>query len=190
MAVLGEVALTVRVVRSEIVVSMDVANIPEGIRRLRDHKALLLRQLLDMTAVDYPDRPERFDMVYILLSVQNNIRVRIHASVSDGQTVPSITNLFLAASWYEREVWDMYGIAFAGHENLRRILTDYDFQGHPLRKDFPLTGFREMHYAPEQQAVVYDDISLPLAFRNFDFLSPWAGVLPGDEKADQGRDKP
>lgn len=188
-SILVEIPLWVKSQADEIIVGLRIEDVPETIRRLRDHKALQVRQLLDMTAVDYPSKRERFEIVYILLSLQKNLRVRLHASVEDGAKVASITHLFLAANWYEREMWDMFGIEFVGHPDLRRILTDYDFEGHPLRKDFPLTGFQEVHFSEQEQAVIYDKISLPLAYRDFDFLSPWSGVLPGDEKVQLNEDQ-
>lgn len=153
---------------------------------LRDDAACQFTQLADITAVDYPARPERFEVVYNLLSVPLNKRIRVKVSASDHQPVPSATSLFPAAGWFEREVWDMYGVLFDGNPDLRRILTDYGFDGHPQRKDFPLTGYTEMRYDEEKKRVVYEPVKLQQAYRSFDFLSPWEGanyVLPGDEKA-------
>ena len=158
---------------------------------LRDHKELLFKQLLDICGVDYPERPARFDVVYHLLSHKKNQRVRVKLSTNEVTPVASISDLFNAANWYEREVWDMYGVTFAGHKNLQRILTDYGFEGHPLRKDFPLTGYKEVRYDDEHKKVTYYPVQLPQDYRNFDFLSPWEGMtptsplLPGDEKATQ-----
>jgi len=153
---------------------------------LRDDPRCQFQTLVDLCGVDYPERAQRFDVVYHLLSMRKNRRVRVKIRTDEDAPVPSLTGVFAAADWYEREAFDMYGILFKGHPDLRRLLTDYGFQGFPLRKDFPLSGHVEVRYDPEQQRVVYDAIKLPQAYRNFDFLSPWEGmtdVLPGDEKA-------
>jgi NADH-quinone oxidoreductase subunit C len=147
---------------------------------------VLCHQLIDICGVDYPNRDCRFDVVYQLLSLRHNVRVRVKVGVKDGFLVPTIIPLFPAANWWEREAWDMFGIRFSDHPDLRRILTDYGFEGHPLRKDFPLTGYVEVRYDPDRQGVVYEPDHLNQAFRTFDFESPWEGmraVLPGDEKA-------
>jgi NADH-quinone oxidoreductase subunit C len=136
--------------------------------------------------VDFPERAERFDVVYHLLNPTKNIRIRVKLSTDDAEPVPSITPIFPGADWFEREAYDLYGILFHGHPDLRRILTDYGFDGHPLRKDFPLTGFVEVRYDEERKRVVYEPVKLPQEFRSFEYLSPWEGtdyVLPGDEKA-------
>jgi NADH-quinone oxidoreductase subunit C len=141
--------------------------------------------------VDYPGRPERFEVVYQLLSIRLNRRVRVKVTADETTPVPSITSIFSSAGWYEREVWDLFGIYFADHPDLRRILTDYGFDGHPMRKDFPLTGYVEVRYDEDRKRVVYEPVRLKQEFRTFDFLSPWEGmnhVLPGDEKA--GGQKP
>ena len=143
---------------------------------LRNDVVASFNQLSDLTAVDYPDRPERFEMVYQLLSMKNNMRLRILMPIGEGQAVPSIVGLFSAANWAEREVWDMFGIFFAGHPDLRRLLTDYGFEGHPLRKDFPLTGHVEVRYDDTLRRVVNEPVSLVQEFRDFDFLSPWEGM--------------
>lgn len=153
---------------------------------LRDHKDFLFKQLIDLCGVDYPDHPERFEVVYHLLSLKHNCRLRLKLTTDETNAVPSVTSVYSAANWFEREAWDMYGIKFENHPDLRRLLTDYNFEGHPLRKDFPLTGFVEVRYDDDQERVVYESLKLPQAYRNFDFLSPWEGessVLPGDEKA-------
>jgi NADH-quinone oxidoreductase subunit C len=155
---------------------------------LRDDPKCLFKVLVDICGVDYPERPERFDVVYNLLSVKLDQRIRIKAMADETSPVPSVTGLFSAAGWYEREAWDLYGIYFADHPDLRRILTDYGFEGHPLRKDFPLTGYVELRYDEEQKRVVYEPVKLKQEFRSFDFTSPWEGmahVLPGDEKAQE-----
>jgi NADH-quinone oxidoreductase subunit C len=144
------------------------------------------QQLMEIAGVDYPGRPERFEVVYHLLSVTRNHRLRVRVTASEATPVPSITGVWPNAGWLEREVFDMYGVLFSGNTDLRRILTDYGFEGHPFRKDFPLTGYVEMRYSEEQKRVVYEPVKLAQDFRSFDFLSPWEGadyVLPGDEKA-------
>lgn len=142
--------------------------------------------IIDVCGADYPSRPQRFDVVYHLLSPRQNQRIRVKVLTDEDTPVPSITGVFPGADWFEREAYDLYGILFSGHPDLRRILTDYGFEGHPLRKDFPLTGFVEVRYDDEMKRVVYEPVELKQEFRNFDFLSPWEGtdyVLPGDEKA-------
>ena len=169
----GEVSITVR--RESIV---DVCRI------LRDR--FEYQQLMEIAGVDYPQREERFDVCYHLLSVTRNDRIRIRVITDDEKPVPSVTGLWPVAGWLEREVFDMFGVLFSGNEDLRRILTDYGFRGHPLRKDFPLSGYHEMRYSEEQKRVVYEPVRLAQDFRSFDFLSPWEGaeyILPGDEKA-------
>ena len=153
---------------------------------LRDDAAMLFKILLDVCGVDYPERPERFEAVYHLLSTRHNQRIRLKVITNETTPVPSLVDVFPTAGWFEREAWDLYGILFAGNPDLRRILTDYGFEGHPLRKDFPLTGFVQARYDEEQKRVVYEPVKLTQEFRNFDFLSPWEGdvTLPGDEKAE------
>lgn len=154
---------------------------------LRDDSNCLFKVLIDICGADYPERADRFDVVYNLLSLRHNQRIRVKVKCNEETLVPSITEVFSAAGWYERETWDLYGIMFAGHPDLRRILTDYGFDGHPMRKDFPLTGRVEVRYDEEQKRVVYEPVKLTQAFRSFDFVSPWEGteyVLPGDEKAE------
>lgn len=155
---------------------------------LRDDSSTLFTQLVDICGVDYPDREQRFDVVYHLLSLHHNQRMRVKLLTDEETPVPSVCGIYRSAGWFEREAWDMYGIMFADHPDLRRLLTDYGFEGHPLRKDFPLTGYVEMRYDDEQRRVVYEPVKLRQDFRNFDFLSPWEGVqelLPGDEKAEE-----
>ncbi len=159
---------------------------------LRDDPKCLFQVLIDICGVDHPERPERFDVVYNLLSIKNNQRVRVKTTAGEETPVPTATGLFSAAGWFEREAWDLYGIYFADHPDLRRLLTDYGFEGHPLRKDFPLTGYVEVRYDEEQKRVVYEPVKLKQEFRSFDFMSPWEGmshILPGDEKATGGADK-
>lgn len=154
---------------------------------LRDDPACQFKQLIDICGADYPARAERFEVIYHLLSLTLNQRIRVKISTDENNSVPSVVSLFSSAGWFERETWDMYGIYFDGNPDLRRILTDYGFDGHPLRKDFPLTGFVELRYDTEQRRVVYEPVQLMQDFRSFDNLSPWEGMnqiqLPGDEKA-------
>jgi NADH-quinone oxidoreductase subunit C len=169
----GEVSLTVR-----------RENIVEVMTLLRDR--FEYQQLMEIAGVDYPARPERFEVVYHLLSVTKNHRIRVRVSTDEETPVPSVTGIWPVAGWLEREVFDMYGVLFSGNNDLRRILTDYGFRGHPFRKDFPLSGYVELRYSEEQKRVVYEPVRLPQDFRAFDFLSPWEGaeyILPGDEKA-------
>jgi len=153
---------------------------------LRDDVNCQFKLLMDVCGVDHPDREERFDVVYNLLSLPHNMRIRVKVRIGEGLAVPSVTGIFSSAGWWEREAWDLFGIYFSGHPDLRRIMTDYGFEGHPLRKDFPLTGYVEVRYDDEQKRVVYEPVKLTQDFRSFDFLSPWegAGPLPGDEKAE------
>ena len=155
---------------------------------LRDDVRFGFVNLIDVCGVDWPERPERFEVVYHLLSPKLNQRIRVKVSAAEDQPVPSATAVYPGADWFERETWDMYGIPFTGHPDMRRILTDYGFEGHPLRKDFPTTGYVEVRYDDAAKRVVYEPVDLKQEFRNFDFLSPWEGtdyVLPGDEKAKQ-----
>jgi len=170
----------------ELNLTAPAATVADLIAKLRDDPGLKFDQLVDICGCDYPDRPKRFEVVYHLLSLTNNRRVRIKVQVAEGEAVPTLTTVFGSADWYEREVFDMFGVPFDGHPDLRRLLTDYGFQGHPLRKDFPMTGYVEVRYDDEQKRVVYEPVKI-VEFRNFDFLSPWEGaqgayVLPGDEK--------
>ena len=153
---------------------------------LRDDQNCQFKQLMDVTAVDRPDREARFDIVYNMLSLKHNQRVRVKLAADANTPVPSVTAVFASANWFEREVWDLFGVFFSDHPDLRRIMTDYGFEGHPLRKDFPLTGYVEVRYDPDQKRVVYEPVKLPQEFRSFDFMSPWEGMLhlPGDEKAE------
>lgn len=154
---------------------------------LRDDSVCLFKLLIDISGTDYPERLERFDVVYHLLSIKLNQRIRVKVTTDTEHPVPSSVSLFSSAGWYEREAWDLLGIYFENHPDLRRILTDYGFSGHPLRKDFPLTGYVEVRYDDEQKRVVYEKVKLTQEFRTFDFMSPWEGMtlLPGDEKADR-----
>ena len=174
------------IVRDELTLHVPPEQIVAVLTFLKDDPRCRFTTLIDICGVDYPERPKRFDVVYHLLSMQLNHRIRIKTDVGEGEAIASVAALWPCADWFEREAFDMYGILFSGHPDLRRLLTDYGFQGHPLRKDFPLSGHVEVRYDPEQQRVVYEPVKLQQAFRNFDFLSPWEGIpneLPGDEKA-------
>ncbi|MEO5338385.1 MAG: NADH-quinone oxidoreductase subunit C [Magnetospirillum sp. WYHS-4] len=181
-AALGERVLGTEIRGGQLVVTARRDSIVRVLTFLRDDPNCQFKQLMDICGVDYPERAERFDVVYNLLSLSHNLRVRVKVTVDENSPVPSAVDVFSAANWYEREAWDLYGIAFSGHPDLRRILTDYGFEGHPLRKDFPLTGYVEVRYDDAQKRVIQEPVKLPQEFRNFDFLSPWEG-LPGDEKA-------
>jgi NADH-quinone oxidoreductase subunit C len=183
---LGKALLGVKDHLDEITLTVKRESIADVLRTLRDTPGLEYQQLMDIAGVDYPDRAERFEVVYHLLSLTMNRRIRVKLSTDEATAVPSVTSLWPVAGWLEREVFDMYGVAFAGNPDLRRILTDYGFEGYPQRKDFPLTGHIELRYSEAEKRVVYEPVSLPQDFRNFDFLMPWEGPeyrLPGDEKA-------
>ena len=184
----GKPALSCSVSGDEIEIRVAAADIPQILATIRDDRRAGFTQLIDITAVDYPERASRFDVVYLLLSMRNNMRVRVVASVAEGQAVPSVTPMFMSANWAEREAWDMFGIFFAGHPDLRRLLTDYGFEGHPLRKDFPLTGHVEVRYDDAQRRVVNEPVHLTQEFRDFDFLSPWEGMQREIGKSDKSSD--
>jgi NADH-quinone oxidoreductase subunit C len=171
----------------ELTLDVEPARLIETVRYLRDDPSCLFVSFIDLTAVDYPTRVPRFDVVTHLLSPKHNRRIRIKVGTDEDVPVPSLTALYPAADWFEREAYDLFGVFFSGHPDLRRILTDYGFEGHPLRKDFPMTGYVEVRYDDAQKRVVYEPVNLRQEFRSFDFLSPWEGavdyVLPGDEKA-------
>ncbi|MFN7902142.1 MAG: NADH-quinone oxidoreductase subunit C [Holosporales bacterium] len=174
------------IVHGELAVRVTLTDLLEVLTWLRDTPDAAFSQLMDLCGVDYPARPDRFEVVYNLLSLRHNLRIRVKASVAENVAVPSATGIYPAAGWCERETWDLVGIPFNGNPDLRRILTDYDFEGHPLRKDFPLTGHLEVRYDAEKRKVVYEPVKLVQDFRSFDTLSPWEGaqyILPGDEKA-------
>ena len=176
----------------ELTLTVAREQIARVLRFLRDDGRCRFEVLIDICGVDYPERAERFDVVYHLLSPRLNQRVRVKLSTDDVTPVASAVEIFAAANWFEREAYDMYGILFTGHPDLRRLLTDYGFQGFPLRKDFPLTGYVELRYSEEDKRVVYEPVKLAQDLRSFDFMSPWEGaeyVLPGDEKAEEGGDK-
>lgn len=171
----------------QLAIAVEASKIVDVVKFLRDDPSLRFVSFIDVTAVDYPGREKRFDVVYHLLSPTLNERIRLRAEASETTQVPSIIEVFPGADWFERECYDLYGVIFTGHPDMRRLLTDYGFDGHPLRKDFPLTGFVEVRYDDQEKRVVYEPVRLNQEFRNFDFLSPWEGadypVLPGDEKA-------
>lgn len=172
----------------QLTLAIDVSRVVEIMRFLRDDPGCRFISFIDVTAVDYPGRENRFEVVYHLMSPVLNARIRVKAEASETTQVPSIISVFPGADWFEREAYDLYGVIFTGHPDMRRLLTDYGFDGHPLRKDFPLTGFVEVRYDDAEKRVVYEPVRLNQEFRKFDFLSPWEGadypVLPGDEKAD------
>ncbi|MEO5612986.1 MAG: NADH-quinone oxidoreductase subunit C [Sphingomicrobium sp.] len=183
---LGNALIAVKEQVGEITLTVKREEIANVLRQLRDTPGLEYQQLMEIAGVDYPERPERFEVVYQLLSLTRNRRIRVKLSTDEATPVPSVTSLWPVAGWLEREVFDMYGVGFSGNPDLRRILTDYGFEGHPQRKDFPLTGFVELRYSEAEKRVVYEPVSLPQDFRTFDFLMPWEGAeyrLPGDEKA-------
>ena len=183
----GALGVEAQVAFGELTLVAPRERIVEVLTTLRDQFGF--QQLLDLCGVDYPDRKERFEVVYHLLSMTRNARLRVKVSTDETQPVPSVISAYPAANWFEREAYDMYGMLFSGHPDMRRLLTDYGFEGHPLRKDFPMTGYVEVRYDEEQRRVVYEPVKLTQEFRTFDFLSPWEGaeypapVLPGDEKA-------
>jgi NADH-quinone oxidoreductase subunit C len=184
----SEVVADWHVAHGELTVAVAANDIVSFVRYLRDDPRLAFINLTDVCGVDWPQREKRFDVVYHFLSPRQNVRIRVKVMTDEATPVPSITPVFPGADWFEREAYDFYGILFTGHPDLRRILTDYGFEGHPLRKDFPLTGYVEVRYDDEQKRVVYEPVRLAQEFRDFDFLSPWEGtdyVLPGDEKAKQ-----
>ncbi|MBA4165037.1 MAG: NADH-quinone oxidoreductase subunit C [Erythrobacter sp.] len=185
---LGKVVLATSEAHGEIVITVKRAAIEDALRLLRDDHQY--QQLMEIAGVDFPDRAERFEVVYMLLSLTKNHRVMVKCSTDENTPVPTVTTLWPVAGWLEREVFDLYGVKFAGNPDLRRILTDYGFEGHPFRKDFPLTGYVELRYSEEDKRVVYEPVELAQDLRQFDFMSPWEGaeyVLPGDEKAEEGK---
>ena len=185
-AALGPMLVAAKEEYGEIVLTVARDSIEDALRLLRDEHAY--QQLMEMAGVDYPSRAERFEVVYMLLSLTKNHRVMVKVCAAENTPVPTVTTLWPNAGWLEREVFDMYGVIFAGNPDLRRILTDYGFEGHPFRKDFPLTGYVELRYSEEDQRVVYEPVKLAQDLRSFDFMSPWEGadyVLPGDEKVAQ-----
>jgi NADH-quinone oxidoreductase subunit C len=189
---LGKKLIGSKLALGELTIEVRRDDIPAVIETLRDDPLCRFGCLIDICGADYPEREKRFDVVYHLLSPWLNHRIRVRTKTDTASPVPSIVKLFPAADWFEREAYDLYGILFSGHPDLRRLLTDYGFQGHPLRKDFPLTGFVELRYDDELKRVVYEPVKLMQEFRSFDFLSPWEGmdtVIPGDEKAGLADDR-
>jgi NADH-quinone oxidoreductase subunit C len=185
-AAVGDALIEARDLVGEITLIVKREEIANVLKLLRDTPGLEYQQLMEIAGVDYPDRPERFEVVYHLLSLTTNRRIRVKVLTDEVTPVPTVTGLWPVAGWLEREVFDMYGVGFSGNPDLRRILTDYGFEGYPQRKDFPLTGHIELRYSEAEKRVVYEPVSLPQDFRTFDFLMPWEGaeyVLPGDEKA-------
>ncbi len=189
---LGAKLLDAKIARGELTIEIARDDLIAVMTLLKEDSLCRFGCLIDICGVDYPDREQRFDVVYHLLSPWLNQRIRVRLKTDESHAVPSLTGLFPGADWYEREAYDLYGILFAGHPDLRRILTDYGFQGHPLRKDFPLTGFVEVRYDDELKRVVYEPVKLMQDYRNFDFLSPWEAMetaIPGDEKAGVARER-
>jgi NADH-quinone oxidoreductase subunit C len=182
---LGPAITATKIAHGELTLTVQASDIVYALTYLRDDPACAFRCFIDICGADYPERAKRFDVVYHLLSLRHNARIRLKVLTDEVTPVPSVISVFPAANWFERETYDLYGILFSGHPDLRRLLTDYGFEGHPLRKDFPLTGFVEVRYDQDEARVVYEPVKLVQEFRNFDFLSPWEGtdyVLPGDEK--------
>lgn len=174
------------IANAELTIIISPDELPKFLKFLRDDEKCLFKQLISICGADYPEKEKRFEVVYCLLSLNHNNRIIVKVLAGENTILPSVYKIFSCAAWYEREVWDMYGIPFATNPDLRRILTDYSFEGHPLRKDFPLTGHVEVRYDIEQRKVIYEPVTLTQEFRNFDALSPWEGTqyaLPGDEKA-------
>ncbi|MCB1366781.1 MAG: NADH-quinone oxidoreductase subunit C [Rhodobacteraceae bacterium] len=181
----ADAVVSTEIAVGELSVQVTLSGLKDFIDFLKSDRNCRFSTLVDITAVDYPTRGARFDVVYHFLSMYQNHRIRVKVAVREDEVVPSITAAFPAANWFEREVYDMYGILFSGHPDLRRLLTDYGFRGHPLRKDFPTTGYTELRYDEKEKRVVYEPVSLVQEYRQFDFMSPWEGadyILPGDEK--------
>ena len=188
-AALHQEVLASEIVNDELIITSRPDAVVKVLTYLRDDVNCQFKQLMDVCGADYPEREPRFEVVYNLLSLNHNNRVRVKVQTDEMTPVPSVSGVFSSAGWWEREAWDLFGIYFADHADLRRIMTDYGFDGHPLRKDFPLTGYVEVRYDDEQKRVVYEPVKLTQEYRSFDFLSPWEGaqeVLPGDEKAEGG----
>jgi NADH-quinone oxidoreductase subunit C len=184
---LADLHVVLEMQQDELVAIVPAESLKKTVKVLRDSKKCQFQQVMDITAVDYPERAARFDVVYNFLSITLNQRIRVIVRLADDTPIDSLMPYYRGADWFEREVWDMFGISFKGHPGLRRILTDYGFDGHPLRKDFPMTGFVEMRYDETEKRCIYEPVTLQQDFRTFDFMSPWEGMtsvqLPGDEKA-------
>ncbi|MFL2782688.1 MAG: NADH-quinone oxidoreductase subunit C [Rhodospirillales bacterium] len=182
---LGSAILSTKTALDELTVYVDANEIQKVLVFLRDDINCQFKLLMELCGVDYPERQNRFEVVYCLLSLSRNLRLKVKVSANEKVPIPSVAEVFSSAGWWEREVWDLFGIFFSGHPDLRRILSDYGFEGHPLRKDFPLTGYVEVRYDDNQKRIVYEPVSLAQEYRDFDFMSPWEGIqnaLPGDEK--------
>jgi NADH-quinone oxidoreductase subunit C len=191
-AALPDAVLATEIRFGELCCRVEREALPSVLSFLRDDPGCAFEVLCDVCGVDFPNRAKRFEVVYNLLSVKHNRRIRLKVETDEATPVPSAVPIYSSAGWWEREVWDLYGVYFSDHPDLRRILTDYGFDGHPLRKDFPLTGYVELRYDEEEKRVVYEPVKLTQEFRSFDFLSPWEGmdkILPGDEKARSGADR-
>jgi NADH-quinone oxidoreductase subunit C len=187
-ATIGDYIQSSKIVHGELTLEIRVESVERVIKFLRDDSTCRFEMLIDICGVDYPQRDPRFDIVYHLLSVSNNMRIRVKVGLEEEGSILSVSALYSTAGWFERELWDLFGIYVTGHPDLRRLLTDYGFEGHPLRKDFPLTGYVELRYDDEQKRVVYEPVKLTQEFRSFDFMSPWEGaeyILPGDQKAEK-----
>ena len=188
--ILATQADAISIFRGEITIRVPLEQLQRALTRLKDETGGAFTQLSDITAVDFPERKQRFELIYQLLSVKWNQRVRLITSLGEGAIAPSVTAVFTSANWAEREIWDMFGIFFDGHGDLRRLLTDYGFEGHPLRKDFPLTGHVEVRYDPDEGRVVYEAVELMQEYRDFDFESPWEGMGEGAQDALKQNDAP
>ncbi len=185
---LGDYIQSSKIDHGELTLEIHVESVERVIKFLRDDNTCRFEMLIDICGVDYPQRDPRFDVVYHMLSVSTNMRIRVKVGVEEEGSMFSVSALYSTAGWFERELWDLFGIYVTGHPDLRRLLTDYGFEGHPLRKDFPLTGYVELRYDDEQKRVVYEPVKLTQEFRSFDFMSPWEGaeyILPGDQKAEK-----
>tara|TARA_B100001989_G_C24523095_1_gene457023 strand:+ start:320 stop:934 length:615 start_codon:yes stop_codon:yes gene_type:complete len=178
-----------KIENEELLITTTSENLEDVIKFLKNNEKSKFRQLIDIAGVDYPEEEKRFNLIYLMLSHENNMRVKILISFEIENKIPSITKIFPSANWMEREVFDMYGVKFIGHPDLRRILTDYNFKGHPLRKDFPLTGFNEVRYSEKEKKVIYEEVKLEQNYRNFDFSSPWEGTKYMKEINDKKHDK-
>lgn len=190
---LQESIVSTEIVQGELVLNAERESIVKVLTFLRDDANCQFKMLMELCGVDHPERENRFDIVYCLLSLSLNQRVRVKIQTDATSAVPSVINVFNSANWWEREAWDLFGIYFSDHSDLRRILSDYGFDGHPLRKDFPLTGYVELRYDDEKKRVIYEPVKLSQEFRQFDFLSPWEGanaILPGDEKVKKSSETP
>ncbi len=183
---IGGVVKDLSIVGDQLVAIVEKEDIAKLLIFLRDDVNCQFKQLMDICGVDYPERPQRFEVVYNLLSLVHNNRVTVKVMLDDNSSIPSVSKVFSSADWWEREIWDLFGIFFSGHPDLRRILTDYGFDGHPLRKDFPLTGYVEVRYDDAQKRVVYEPVKLTQEYRDFDFLSPWEGMNINKDEIIQG----